>query len=432
MADAADAPRGLKGARCSLRHNGNSPQVGSGCTCPMMKVNWHKIEDRNAGKYASAPLNGWKEDRMKIPLVDLKVQYESIKPEVDQAIREVIESTCFIGGEPLRSFEREFADYCEVKHALGVANGTDALQLALLALGVGYGDEVITAANTFIATAAAIVSAGATPVFVDVDPYTYTIDPMLIEKSINERTKAIIAVHLYGHPANMQAITEIARRRNLHVIEDAAQAHGAEYQGARVGSLSDIACFSFYPGKNLGAYGDGGAITTRDQGLAERIERLRDHGRITKYKHAEVGFNSRLDTLQAAILRVKLRHLDSWNRQRQQVASWYAGELAEVNVGTPRVLTGSSHVFHLYVIQTDNRDAVQHRIESAGVSVGVHYPIPLHLQPAFAHLGYAPGDMPNAEEQAERVLSLPIFPGFTHEQAVQVGAAVRAANLAFA
>jgi dTDP-4-amino-4,6-dideoxygalactose transaminase len=367
---------------------------------------------------------------LRIPFVDLKAQYASIKSEVDDAIRGTLSSTCFIGGELLRAFETDFAAYCEVKYALGVANGTDALELALRALGIGHGDEVITAANTFIATAAAIATVGARPVFVDIVPETYTIDPALIESAISEHTRAIIPVHLYGQAADMRPIMKIARRRNLAVIEDAAQAHGAEYDGGRVGSLGDIACFSFYPGKNLGAYGDGGAITTNRSDLVQRIERLRDHGRITKYEHAEVGVNSRLDTLQAAVLSVKLRHLDEWNRKRQRVATWYAGELSGSNVQTPHVLAGASHVYHLYVVQIESRDILRAQLESSDISTGVHYPLPLHMQPAFAHLGYKQGDMLRSEEAAARVLSLPIFPELTREQVARVAAAVRIADLA--
>jgi dTDP-4-amino-4,6-dideoxygalactose transaminase len=362
---------------------------------------------------------------MQIPFVDLKAQYASIKDEVTEAINGALESAHFVGGEQLASFEKEFAAYCDVRHALGVASGTDALHLALRALEIGNGDEVITTANTFIATAAAIVAAGARPVFVDIDPETYTIDPAMIEPAITGRTKAIIPVHLFGQLADMQPIIEIARRHSLYVVEDAAQAHGAEYNGARAGSIGDIGCFSFYPGKNLGAYGDAGCITTNSSTLAERVEQLRDHGRITRYEHAVVGFNSRLDTLQAAVLQVKLRRLDRWNCNRQRVASWYASELASAGIKPPSVRNGATHVYHLYVIESGQRDALQMRLNAAGISTGIHYPIPIHLQPAFSYLGYRRGDLPRTEQMADRLLSLPMFPELIPEQVSRVAEVVR-------
>jgi dTDP-4-amino-4,6-dideoxygalactose transaminase len=365
---------------------------------------------------------------MQIPFIDFKAQYQVIKDEVAGAIRGVIESARFVGGEALVSFERDFAAYCESRHARGMASGTDALHLALRALGISHGDEVITTANTFIATAAAIVATGARPVFVDIDPHTYTIDPKLIEGALTDRTKAIIPVHLFGQPADMRPIRKIARRRGLYIVEDAAQAHGAEYQGTRVGSLGDVGCFSFYPGKNLGAYGDGGAITTDNDAIVERIERLRDHGRTTKYCHAEVGFNSRLDALQAAILRVKLRYLDQWNANRRRAAAWYAAELTGSGIRMPFVRTGSTHVYHLYVIEWNERDALQVQLETSGVSTGIHYPLPLHLQPAFAYLGYRQGDLPHCEAAAAHLLSLPMFPELTREQVSQIAAVARAAT----
>lgn len=362
---------------------------------------------------------------MSISFVDLKSQYNSIRDEIAVAVQDVLDSCSFIGGEPLAVFEQEFADYCNTKYAVGVANGTDALHLALRALGVGEGDEVITAANTFIATAAAIHTAGARPVFVDMDPVTYTLDPALVEAAITPRTRAIIPVHLYGQPANMQPVTEIAERHNLYVIEDAAQAHGAEYEGQRVGSIGDVGCFSFYPGKNLGAYGDGGAITTNNPVLVQRLLQLRDHGRVAKYEHAIVGYNSRLDSLQAAILRVKLRHLDTWNQHRQQIAAWYDEELRDSGVVTPAVRTSSTHVYHLYVIATPERDELEARLKAAGIATGIHYPLPLHLQPAFHYLGYKRGDMPQAEQAAGQILSLPMFPELTHDQVRHVCEVIR-------
>lgn len=366
---------------------------------------------------------------MHVPFVDLKAQYSSIQLEVALAIQEILDTCGFIGGEPVESFEREFATYSDARFAIGVANGTDALHLALRAMGVGGGDEVITAANTFIATAAAIRMAGATPVFVDIDPDTYTIDPALIEAAITPRTRAIVPVHLYGQPTDMGPIMEIAERRGLLVLEDAAQAHGAEYGGRRIGSIGHAAAFSFYPGKNLGAYGDGGAITTNDEALAARLAQLRDHGRTTKYEHAVVGYNSRLDAIQANILRVKLRYLDLWNEQRRAAATRYAEGLAGAGLATPCVRPGSTHVYHLYVVETPDRAALQAQLAAAGVSSGIHYPVPLHLQPAFRELGYRPGDMPRSEAATARILSLPMFPELSAEQIELTCRTVREASL---
>jgi dTDP-4-amino-4,6-dideoxygalactose transaminase len=364
---------------------------------------------------------------MHIPFVDLKAQYETLKDEVAEAIRGILDSAQFVGGEAVSSFERDFAAFCQVRYARGVASGTDALHLALRALGIGHGDEVITTALTFIATAAAIVATGARPVFVDIDPDTYTIDPRMIERALTGRTRAIVAVHLFGQPADMGPIKDIARQRALYVIEDAAQAHGAEYQGVRTGALSDVGCFSFYPAKNLGAYGDGGAVTTNNAAIAERIERLREHGRTTHYNHAEIGFNSRLDALQAAVLQIKLRRLDEWNANRRRAAEWYAAELEQSGIKTPFVRKGSTHVYHLYVIATNERDAMRNKLDEAGVATGIHYPLPLHLQPALAHLGYRRGDLPCCEAMAARSLSLPMFPELARDQVRRVAAIARAA-----
>ncbi|MGY3234540.1 MULTISPECIES: DegT/DnrJ/EryC1/StrS family aminotransferase [unclassified Bradyrhizobium] len=361
---------------------------------------------------------------MHIPFVNLNAQYEALKDEMAEAIQGVLDSAQYIGGEALASFERDFAAYCQVRYARGVANGTDAIHLALRALGIGHGDEVITTAHTFIATAAGIVATGARPMLVDIDPDTYTIDPKMIERAVTDRTKAIIAVHLFGQPADMGPIKDIARRRGLYLLEDAAQAHGAEYRGVRTGGLGDVACFSFYPAKNLGAYGDGGAVTTNNAAIAERIERLRDHGRTTHYSHAEIGFNSRLDALQAAVLQVKLRHLDKWNTNRRRAAEWYAEEFARSGIKTPLVRMGSTHVYHLYVITTDERDAMRIKLDEAGVATGIHYPLPLHLQPALAHLGYRQGDLPCCEVLAARSLSLPMFPELTRDQVRLIAAIV--------
>ena len=363
---------------------------------------------------------------MHIPFVDLKAQYDAIKDEVAEAIQGILQSAQFVGGEAVASFERDFAAYCQVRYARSVASGTDALHLALRALGIGHRDEVITTAHTFIATAAAIVATGARPVFVDIDRDTYTIDPRMIERALTDRTRAIIPVHLFGQPADMGPIRDIARRRGLYVLEDAAQAHGAEYQGVRTGALGDVGCFSFYPAKNLGAYGDGGAVTTNNAAIAERIERLRDHGRTTHYNHAEIGFNSRLDALQAAVLQIKLRRLDEWNINRQRAAEWYAAELAQPGIKTPFVRKGSTHVYHLYVIATNERDEMRSKLNEAGVATGIHYPLPLHLQPALAHLGYRQGDLPHCEAMAGLALSLPMFPELAHDQVRHIAAIARA------
>ncbi len=365
-----------------------------------------------------------------IPFVDLRSQYAAIQDEVAGVIQGVLDSCTFIGGESLAAFEQEFATFCQTEFAVGVASGTDALHLTLRALGVGAGDEVITVANTFIATGAAIEMVGARPVFVDIDPNFFTIDPALIESAITARTRAIIPVHLFGQPADMDPILEIARRYNLSVIEDAAQAHGAEYKGRRAGSIGHAGCFSFYPGKNLGAYGDGGAITTSDPKLVRRLHRLRDHGRSTKYEHAIVGYNSRLDALQAGILRVKLRHLDAWNRQRRQVAAWYRAHLRGSGLTIPAERPDSTHVYHLYVVATADRDRRQRRLAAMQIGTGIHYPVPLHLQPAFRHLGYREGDLPHAEAAAKRILSLPMFPELTWQQTAHIAESVRAPHYA--
>jgi dTDP-4-amino-4,6-dideoxygalactose transaminase len=356
---------------------------------------------------------------MQIPFVDLKVQHEAIREELDREFRKVFEKTAFIMGPTLAEFEEAFARYCGVKHAIGVANGTDALLLALKAFGIGPGDEVITAVNTFIATAEAIVHAGATPVFVDCDPQTYTLDVSQVWAKISSRTKAIIPVHLYGQPADMDLIVELAKNRGLHVIEDAAQAHGATYRGRKAGSMGHVACFSFYPAKNLGAYGDAGAVVTNDDAIALTVRKLRDHGGVEKYRHDLVGYNSRLDTLQAAVLLVKLRYLDAWNRRRQENARLYDELLAEVpGVVTPKVLEGATHVYHLYVIRVErgSRDELQRFLRERGVHAGIHYPQPLHLTPALRFLGYTAGDFPIAERFASQILSLPMYPELTREQ----------------
>ena len=355
-----------------------------------------------------------------VPLVDLRAQYGSIRQDVDRAIRQVIEDAAFIGGETVRCFEREFALYCGVKHCVGVGNGTDALELALRALGIGPGDEVITAANTFIATAEAITAAGARVVFVDIDPQTRTIDVDQLEEHITIRTKALIPVHLYGYPADMDRIRVIADTHGLKVIEDAAQAHGATYRGRRIGSVGDIACFSFYPGKNLGAYGDAGAVVTDDGDLAERVQMLANHGRKEKYDHQHEGRNSRLDAIQAAVLSVKLQHLEEWNDARRRKAQWYCRELAESGCILPRENYDRKHVYHLFVIRTRSRDALRAFLRERGIETGIHYPVPLPHLGAYRYLGHRKGEFPCAEQCAAEILSLPLYPEIDEQRAALV------------
>jgi dTDP-4-amino-4,6-dideoxygalactose transaminase len=363
-----------------------------------------------------------------IPYADLRSQYRSIKPEIDAAVLRVLDSTQFILGEEVAAFEREFAAYCGTSDAIGVNSGTSALHLALLAAGVGAGDEVITVPFTFVATAAAIEYARAKPVFVDVDAETYNMAPSALERAITPRTRAIMPVHLYGHPADMDPILEIARRHNLIVIEDAAQAHGAEYKGRRCGSMGIMAAFSFYPGKNLGAYGEGGAVVTSDAGLAKKTRVLRSWGEERRYEHSVKGFNYRMDGIQGAILRVKLRHLEAWTELRRARAADYARAFAGSGLATPVERAQCRHVYHVYAVRLSNRDATRAALQAADIQTGVHYPIPIHLQPAHADLGYRRGDFPVSEAVASQVLSLPMFPEMTTEQVQQVAAAVLAAE----
>ena len=362
-----------------------------------------------------------------IPLVDLKAQYRAIKPEVDAAVQRVLDSTAFILGTEVDEFERAFAAYCEAPHAIGVASGTAAVHLALLACGVGPGDEVITSPHTFTATAESIVHAGARPVFVDIDPVTYNLDPVRVAAAIGPRTKAIVAVHLYGRPAEMDALAAIARSHCIELIEDAAQAHGARYKGRRVGALGAAACFSFYPGKNLGACGDAGMVVTENDAVAKRVRALRDHGRTGKYEHKSIGFGERLDALQAAVLGVKLRHLETWNQQRRRVAHAYRQLLRDCEVVLPAEPTDAEPVYHLFVVRVRQRQRVLQALKDAGFGAGVHYPIPLHLQPAYAYLGYERGRFPHTECAADEVLSLPLYPEMTTSQVTQVAEALRAA-----
>lgn len=363
---------------------------------------------------------------MKIPFVDLKAQYQTIKDDVNIGLQGVLQRCDFILGQDVEAFEVEFADYCEADYAVGVDSGYSALELILRAYDIGPGDEVITAANTFIATALAITNTGAKPVLVDIDPATYNLDPTQLEAALTPATRALMPVHLYGQTADMDPIMHIAQQHGLRVIEDAAQAHGARYKGKRAGSLGDAAAFSFYPGKNLGAYGDGGAIVTDDAQLAERIRMLRDLGMRVKYHHEIKGFNHRLDTMQAAVLRVKLRHLDDWNAARRQVAQQYDDRLADSPIVTPFAPDWADHIYHLYVIRTENRDALQKYLNQAGIASGLHYPIPLHLQPAYQELGYQEGDFPVTEQYAKEILSLPIYPELTSAAVDYVAHSIKA------
>ena len=365
---------------------------------------------------------------MPVPFIDLRAQYRAIRAEVDEAIRRVLESSAFILGREVEAFERAFAEYVGARECVGVSNGTAAIQLALAACGVRPGDEVIVPANTFFATAEAVSTAGATPVFVDCDPATCNIDAGKIEAAVTERTRAVIPVHLYGQPADLDAVFEVARRHDLIVVEDAAQAHGARYKGRRVGALGRAGCFSFYPGKNLGAYGEGGAVVTDDPEVARRVRMLRDHGSERKYRHELVGYNFRLEGIQGAVLGVKLKYLDGWNELRRAHAARYRELLAPLEdagaLALPREAPYAEHVYHLFVVQTEARDALQRYLSSAGVQTGIHYPVPVHLQPAYAPLGHKEGDFPRAEAQARRVLSLPMFAELTGWQLKYVADAV--------
>jgi dTDP-4-amino-4,6-dideoxygalactose transaminase len=347
-----------------------------------------------------------------IPLVDLKAQRAAISAEIEATIASVVDRCDFILGREVGLFEEEFADYCGVPHAVGVASGTDALHLACRAVGLGEADEVIVPAMTFAATAFAVSLTGARPVLVDVRPEDALMDPSQIEAAVTPRTKAIIPVHLYGNCADMAAVCAIAAKYSLIVIEDAAQAHGAVYAGRRAGSLGDIGCFSFYPGKNLGAYGDGGLITTERSDIAERIKLLRNCGSRLKYRHEEIGLNSRLDTLQAAILRVKLRWLDQWNAARRTMAAHYDAVLGGIG-GIDRTRHADGSVHHLYVVRVAGRDAVQQALNAQGIGAGIHYPFALHELKAYTSLGHRPGAFPVAEDWARRCLSLPLYPELT-------------------
>jgi dTDP-4-amino-4,6-dideoxygalactose transaminase len=365
---------------------------------------------------------------MRIPAADLRAQHDALRYELRAAFERVIETSAFIHGPEVEAFEREFAAVCGVPHAVGVSNGTDALAMALRALGVGAGDLVAVPAFTFVATAEAVCHVGARPLFVDIDPASFTLDPEALRRTLRQHTvRAVIPVHLYGQPAGMDDITALAQESGAAVIEDAAQAHGARYRGRRVGGLGRLGCFSFYPSKNLGALGDGGAVTTHDADLAARLRLLRDHGQTAKYTHGTVGYNARLDGLQAALLRVKLPHLDAWNTRRQAVAAAYHHGLAGLpGLTLPETVPDREHVYHLFVVRCRERDALRAHLSDCGIATGIHYPAPLHLQPAFASLGYHPGDLPASEAAAREVLALPLYPELTDAAVASVCDVVRA------
>jgi dTDP-4-amino-4,6-dideoxygalactose transaminase len=364
---------------------------------------------------------------MKVPFMDLRVQYESIKNEMDAAMQSVIHDSAFVMGKYVKAFEEKFAAFCGVSHCIGVGNGTDALYVALRSLGVGPGDEVITVANSFIATSEAVTLTGAKVVFTDCDPRTASMDVGKVRAAITPRTKALLPVHLYGLPADLDALMQLAKEHGLVVVEDAAQAHGGELNGRRVGSLGHAACFSFYPGKNLGAYGDGGAVVTSDQALAERVRMLANHGRLSKYDHEFEGVNSRLDGLQGAVLGVKLGHLEKWTEMRRRAAARYDANLRDSGVGVLEAPGNVRHVYHLYVVIAPGRDKVRQALADRGVSTGIHYPIPLPGLQAYRYLGHKSGDFPNAEGLAGSILSLPMFPEITDEQIDYVCACLREA-----
>ncbi|HEY1419864.1 MAG TPA: DegT/DnrJ/EryC1/StrS family aminotransferase [Candidatus Dormibacteraeota bacterium] len=365
------------------------------------------------------------EDLALVPLVDLRAQYEGIRREIDSAVLRVLGSGTYVQGGEVRLFEQEFAAYCGATHAVAVNSGTSALHLALLAAGIGPGDEVITVAHTFVATVAAILYSGATPVLVDIDPHTFAIDVARIEDAITARTRAIIPVHLYGHPADMDPILEIARRRGLTVIEDAAQAHGSWYGERQIGSIGDMTCFSYYPSKNLGAYGEGGAVTTNRDDYDRSLRMLRDWGCERKYHHQLKGYNYRLDEIQATILRVKLRYLEGWNQSRRDHAAEYTLALENTSVVTPSEKPYARHVYYVYAVRSEARNELQRYLKTRGIDSGIHYPIPVHMQEAYSDLGYGKGDFPHSELAAEQVLSLPLYPELRPAQRRRVMTAVQ-------
>jgi dTDP-4-amino-4,6-dideoxygalactose transaminase len=360
-----------------------------------------------------------------VPFVDLRAQYHALRDEARAAIDAVLEKGDFILGGAVETFERSFAAYCEVAHAVGLDSGLSALELALRALDVGPGDEVITAANSFVASALPISTVGATPILVDVDERSYNLDVALVEAAITPRTRAIMPVHLYGQPADMDPLLALAAHHGLAVVEDACQAHGARYHGRRVGGLGHVAAFSFYPAKNLGAYGDAGALVTNDPAIAERARTYRNYGSSRKYHHETRGSNRRLDTLQAAVLNVKLARLDDWNEGRRRAAAQYDGLLADANVVVPARASGVDHVYHLYVVRTADRDGLQAHLTREGIGTGIHYPVPIHLQPAYRDLPYRPGDFPITERLAGEILSLPMYAELSAAQVERVADAIQ-------
>ena len=364
-----------------------------------------------------------------VPLLDLTRQYAAIKNQIDAAIQKTLDHGTFAAGQAVEAFEHEFARYCGVRHCVCVNSGTSALHLAMIASGVQAGDEVITVPFTFIATAWAVSYVGATPVFVDVETDTCTIDVEKIARAIGPKTRAILPVHLYGQMANLEPLRDICKKHGLVLIEDAAQAHGAEYQGRRAGSCGDIGCFSFYPTKNLGAFGEAGALTTDNDEVATRLRHLRDHAQFAKYRHEELGYNYRMDEMQGAILGVKLRHLDAWNDARIAIAKRYLDRLSKTPVGLPREAPGRRHVWHQFVIRSPQRDELREKLAAAAIATGLHYPIPLHLQPAYTQLGHRPGDFPVAEQLAKECLSLPMFPELSQSEVDRVCDEVASATL---
>jgi dTDP-4-amino-4,6-dideoxygalactose transaminase len=366
--------------------------------------------------------------QIKVPFLDLKSHHRPMMNEINLAIQEVIESSAFAGGQFVSNFEQDFAAYCDAPYAIGVGSGTDALWLSLLACGIGSGDEVITVPSTFMATAEAITHCGARPVFVDVDERTYTMNPEALNDVLTAETKAIIPVHLFGQPADMDPILEFGRKHRLYVIEDACQAHGATYKGKRVGTFGDTACFSFYPGKNLGAFGEAGAIVTGNAELSERIKILRDHGQVRKYFHSLVGWNCRMDGIQAAVLQIKLRQLEEANQRRRDRAAQYDAGLREFGeIIAPTQASYARHVYHIYAIRVGNRDETIKCLADQGIATGIHYPVPVHLQEAYQPLGYTPGAFPIAERCAAEFVSLPMYPELTHSQVEQVVEGVKEA-----
>lgn len=362
---------------------------------------------------------------MGVPFLDLKAQYQDLKAEIDAAVQEIMANATFVGGPAVASFEEEFAAYCETAFCAAVNSGTDALRFALMAMGLEPGDEVITVPNTFIATTEAITQAGGKIVFIDVNPATMQMAPSHLEDAITPRTRVILPVHLTGLCADMDPILQIARRRGLQVLEDACQAHGARYKGRRAGSMGTAGCFSFYPGKNLGACGEGGAVVSNDADLIARVKMLRDHGQKEKYIHEYEGYNGRLDSIQAAILRIKLRRLDEWNSARRRNAARYCDRLAGLPVELPLAPEGCEHVYHLFIIRSDRRETLQQALSARGIGWGLHYPIPLHLQKAYASAGFRKGAFPVTERLAERILSLPMFPELSEDQIGEVVSVLR-------